>query len=97
MQNRTSSVQSSVSILNACEKLSFSDLTISDLSILNPQHRLQVSVGSMTRLLKRFNYSSTYDIDAVLMEFQSVPDSQLPECKRYFGLLWGHYHFLLEM
>ena len=46
----------------------------------------------MTRLLKRFNYSSTYDIDAVLMEFRefkSVPDSQLPECNNSLEVFWA--------
>ena len=42
---------------------------------------MQVTVPSVTRLLKRFNYNSIYDADAVVMEFReykSLPDSHLP-------------------
>ena len=62
-------------------KFPFTDITISDLRILDPEQRLQISVTSVTRLLKQFNNNSIYDVDAVLMEFheyKSVPDSQLP-------------------
>ena len=43
-------------------KFPFTDLTVGDLSILNPRHRFQVTATSLTRLLKRFNNNSTCDI-----------------------------------
>ena len=51
-------------------KFPFTDLTVSDLSILDPHHRIDVTVTSLTRLLNRFNNNSTCDVDAVLMEFR---------------------------
>lgn len=63
-------------------KFPFTDITINDLRILDPEQHLQVSVTSVTRLLKRFNNNSIYDVDAVTMEFReykSLPDSQLPQ------------------
>ena len=66
-------------------KFPFTDLTVSDLCILDPRHRVHVTATSLTRLLKRFNShsDSTCDVDAVLMEFReykSLPDSQLTPC-----------------
>ena len=72
-------------------KFPFTDLTVSDLSILNPCHRFQVTATSLTRLLKRFNNNSTCDIDAVLMEFReykSLPESQLPVCNDSLEQFW---------
>ena len=48
-------------------KFPFTDLTVSDLCILDPRHRFHVTATSLTRLLKRFNShsDSTCDVDGV--------------------------------
>ena len=79
--------------------IAFTDLTVSDLSILNPRHRFHVTAtSSLTRLLKRFNTNSNCDVDAVVMEFReyrSLADSQLPACNDS-GPPWGIFRSLPE-
>ena len=63
-------------------KFPFADLTINDLSVLDPRHRFEASAASVTWLFKCF--TPTADLDAILMEFreyQSLPDPQLPAYK----------------
>ena len=63
-------------------KFPFADLTINDLSVLDPRYRFEASAASVTRLFRRF--TPTADLDAILMEFreyQSLPDPQLPAYK----------------
>ena len=63
-------------------KFPFADLTINNLSVLDPRHRFEASAASITRLFKRF--TPTADLYTILMEFreyQSLPDPQLPAYK----------------
>ena len=75
-------------------KFPITDLTISDLSILNPRHRFHVTATSLTRLLKRFSKNFTCDdVDAVLMEFCEYNHCQIVSCQHAMSPLSfsGHH------
>ena len=70
------------SVRKIIAKFPFGDLTIKDLSLLDPRHRFETSTATETRLFERF--LPTADLDAILMEFreyQSLPNPQLPSYK----------------
>ena len=63
-------------------KFPFGDITIQDLSILDPKNCLKVTSGSVHRLAKRFwSFTSDEELDdlqAETRDYRSMPESQLP-------------------